>query len=189
MARRADRAARAAAEALRRPPVHPGHDQGQGAAAAAQEPGDGAQRGRLRLARGEVREVPRLHERGAVDVRRLQAVLPGGRGPDDAAAGPPAAPGAGRHRLRVTRRQKVLLGALAAAQVASAYVPARRQPAATRAIVAGMLGVSLLEAWEARGPRGVAAVATAGATGFAIELAGVATGRPFGHYSYSDKLG
>ncbi len=89
----------------------------------------------------------------------------------------------------MSRRLRTLLGALAAAQVASAYVPARRQPAVTRAIVVGMLGVSFAEAWEARGRRGVAAVAAAGATGFAAELAGVATGRPFGHYGYSPRLG
>src|SRR4051794_29938089 len=52
-----------------------------------------------------------------------------------------------------------------------------------------MLAVSLLEAAQARGRRGVAAVAGAGATGFAAELAGVATGRPFGHYTYSGQLG
>ncbi len=89
----------------------------------------------------------------------------------------------------MSRRLRTLLGALAAAQVASAYVPPRRQPAVTRAIVVGMLGVSLAEAWEARGRRGVAAVAAAGATGFAAELTGVATGRPFGHYGYTPQLG
>src|SRR4051794_30341344 len=52
-----------------------------------------------------------------------------------------------------------------------------------------MLAVSLLEAAQARGRRGGAAVAGAGAPGLAAELAGVATGRPFGHYTYSGQLG
>ena len=43
---------------------------------------------------------------------------------------------------------------------------------------------------EARGARrGAAPVAAAGALGFAAELVGVATGRPFGHYRYTDRLG
>jgi putative membrane protein len=46
------------------------------------------------------------------------------------------------------------------------------------------------EAVEARGlRRGALPVAAAGGLGFAAELAGVATGRPFGHYTYSGKLG
>jgi putative membrane protein len=53
-----------------------------------------------------------------------------------------------------------------------------------------MLGASTTEAIEARGARrGAGAVAAAGALGFAAELYGVSTGRPFGHYSYSDRLG
>src|SRR5690606_7550249 len=32
-------------------------------------------------------------------------------------------------------------------------------------------------------------VAASGALGFAVELCGVATGRPFGHYAYSERLG
>ena len=35
----------------------------------------------------------------------------------------------------------------------------------------------------------MALVAAAGAGGFAVELAGVATGRPFGHYDYRARLG
>ena len=49
-----------------------------------------------------------------------------------------------------------------------------------------MLAASGAEAVAARGARrGGGAVAAAGAIGFAAELAGVATGRPFGHYTYS----
>jgi putative membrane protein len=53
-----------------------------------------------------------------------------------------------------------------------------------------MLTASTVEAAEARGRRrGVLPVAAAGGIGFAAELVGVATGRPFGHYTYSGKLG
>ena len=83
-----------------------------------------------------------------------------------------------------------LLAALAAAQVAYGRLPERRKVGATRAIVGLMLAASTAEAIEARGGRrGALPVAAAGALGFAVELAGVATGRPFGHYRYSDKLG
>jgi uncharacterized membrane protein len=92
------------------------------------------------------------------------------------------------------RASRALLGALAAAQVAyGKLAPARRpahQEAATRGIVGLMLATSLTEAVEARGRRrGAGPVAAAGAIGFAAELAGVSTGRPFGPYSYSGKLG
>jgi uncharacterized membrane protein len=79
---------------------------------------------------------------------------------------------------------KRALAALAAAQVV--YGLGSRPPAATRALVAAMLGVSALEARRAGDGR---AVAAAGAAGFAAEVVGVATGRPFGHYRYSTKLG
>ena len=84
------------------------------------------------------------------------------------------------------RASRALLAALAGAQVAYGQVPGQRGPGATRALVLLMLGTSVAEAAEARGARPVAA---AGAVGFAAELAGVATGRPFGHYAYSGKLG
>jgi putative membrane protein len=45
------------------------------------------------------------------------------------------------------------------------------------------------EAVEARGLRGALITAAAGAVGFGAELVGVATGRPFGHYAYSGRLG
>lgn len=84
----------------------------------------------------------------------------------------------------------MLFGALVGAQVAYAYLPEHRLPAATRGIVCLLLATSTTEAVSARGARrGLALVGGAGAIGFATELAGVATGRPFGSYSYSDKLG
>jgi uncharacterized membrane protein len=88
------------------------------------------------------------------------------------------------------RLSRALLGGLAAAQVAYGLLGDRRTPATTRGLVALMLGTSVAEAYEARGARrGLAAVAAAGGLGFAAELHGVATGRPFGPYSYSAKLG
>ena len=90
----------------------------------------------------------------------------------------------------LTRASRALFGALAGAQVGYAFVPVQRRVPATRAIVALMLAVSTTEAAAARGKRrGPALVAGAGALGFAAELAGVATGKPFGHYTYSGKLG
>jgi uncharacterized membrane protein len=85
---------------------------------------------------------------------------------------------------------RVLLGALIGAQVVYGRLPARRLQTATRGIVGLMLAASTADAVEARGVRrGAGAVAAAGGIGFAAEVAGVATGRPFGHYSYSGKLG
>jgi uncharacterized membrane protein len=83
-----------------------------------------------------------------------------------------------------------LLAALAAAQVTYGRLPGARSPASTRALVVLMLTASAVEAMEARGARrGGLPVVAAGGLGFAAELAGVATGRPFGHYAYTDKLG
>src|ERR687894_28000 len=88
------------------------------------------------------------------------------------------------------RAFRSLFALLVGAQVGYSFLPPRHLTAATRSIVALMLAVAGAEAAQARGPRrGTALLAAAGATGFAAELAGVATGRPFGHYSYSDKLG
>lgn len=90
---------------------------------------------------------------------------------------------------------RALFGTLVAAQVAYSRLPERRLVGATRGIVGLMLATSLAEVWAARSAesrssrRGVAQVAAAGITGFAAELVGVATGRPFGHYTYTDKLG
>ena len=88
------------------------------------------------------------------------------------------------------RLSRVLLGALAGAQVAYGQLPGRRSPAATRALVGLMLGASAAEAVDARGwRRGALPVGAAGALGFGAELVGVATGRPFGRYTYSGQLG
>jgi putative membrane protein len=84
----------------------------------------------------------------------------------------------------------VLLGALGASQVAYGQIARARTPAATRGLVGLMLATSAAEAVEARGlRRGALPVAAAGAIGFGAELVGVATGRPFGHYHYSEQLG
>jgi putative membrane protein len=95
-----------------------------------------------------------------------------------------------RPRGRRVTPARVLLGALVGAQVAYGRLPARRLVGATRAIVGLMLAASVADAIDARGARrGAGAVAAAGGIGFATELAGVATGRPFGHYTYSAQLG
>jgi uncharacterized membrane protein len=88
------------------------------------------------------------------------------------------------------RPSRLLLGALAASQIAYGRLPGTRSPAATRGLVGLMLATSASDAVESRGlRRGALPVALAGALGFATEVAGVATGRPFGHYAYSGKLG
>ena len=88
------------------------------------------------------------------------------------------------------RPARALLAALAAAQLAYGRAPGPRGPGATRALVGLMLAASATEAVEARGARrGALPLAAAAGLGFAAELAGVATGRPFGRYRYSGKLG
>jgi uncharacterized membrane protein len=83
-----------------------------------------------------------------------------------------------------------LFGALVVAQLFYGKVARLRTPAGTKAIVALLLGASSADAVAARGgARGTALVGSAAALGFASELAGVATGRPFGHYTYSGLLG
>jgi putative membrane protein len=90
----------------------------------------------------------------------------------------------------LARVSRALFGALAGAQVGYSFVPETRRVPATRAIVGLMFCASATEAAAARGAgRGPALVAVAGALGFAAELVGVATGHPFGHYTYSGKLG
>jgi putative membrane protein len=91
-------------------------------------------------------------------------------------------------RLRLTPARR-LLGVLAAAQVAHGRGASPRPPAETRAVVLLMLATSTAEALEARGRRGAFVGAVAGAVGFGAELLGVATGRPFGRYAYSERLG
>ena len=83
-----------------------------------------------------------------------------------------------------------LFGALVATQLAYGKLARLRTPAGTKAIVALMLGASSADAVAARGAaRGTALVGSAAALGFATELVGVRTGRPFGHYAYSSLLG
>jgi uncharacterized membrane protein len=96
----------------------------------------------------------------------------------------------GERASRPQRAFRGLFGTLVAAQVGYAYLPEQRRVAATRAIVVLMLATAATEAVAARGPRrGAGLVASAGLLGFGAELLGVATERPFGHYTYSDKLG
>jgi putative membrane protein len=88
------------------------------------------------------------------------------------------------------RASRSLLGALAAAQMAYGRTARLRSPAVTRGLVGLMLAASATEAVEARGwRRGALPMAAAAAVGFGAELVGVATGRPFGRYSYSERLG
>jgi putative membrane protein len=85
---------------------------------------------------------------------------------------------------------RFLFASLVAAQVAYGRVPPDRRVAATRGIVGLVLATSVTDAARARGRvRGPGLVAAAGSIGFAAELVGVATGRPFGHYSYGPALG
>jgi uncharacterized membrane protein len=88
------------------------------------------------------------------------------------------------------RPSRALLAALAVAQVAYGRVGRLRTPAGTRGIVGLMLVASAADAAEARGPRrGLGLIGAAAALGFLSELRGVATGRPFGRYAYSNRLG
>jgi uncharacterized membrane protein len=88
------------------------------------------------------------------------------------------------------RSWKPLLGVLAAAQVAYGRRPGVPAAAETRGIVGLMLMTATAEAVAGRGRvRGPALLGAAGAVGFAAEVAGVASGRPFGHYRYSARLG
>ena len=84
---------------------------------------------------------------------------------------------------------RALLGALVGVQVVHGRRPTPAPPGETRAILLLMLAASAAEAVESRGRRGAATLAVAGAAGLAAEYAGVTTGRPFGRYAYSDKLG
>ena len=91
---------------------------------------------------------------------------------------------------RLLTPARALLAGLAGAQVVYGSGGRPRSPAATRALVLLMTATSATEAIEARGARrGGLVLATAAGLGFATELIGVRTGRPFGHYTYSDRLG
>lgn len=88
------------------------------------------------------------------------------------------------------RRSRPLLLAVVGAQVLYPRVPPERQVAATRGIVGLVLAASVADAVVARGGRRAAVLSGLSAgIGLAAEWAGVATGKPFGPYSYSGKLG
>ncbi len=88
------------------------------------------------------------------------------------------------------RPSRPLLATLVGAQLLYPRVPPRRHGAATFGIVGLLTATTAADAVEAGGARRAAAtVGAAGALGYAVELAGVATGRPFGHYAYTAKLG
>jgi putative membrane protein len=88
------------------------------------------------------------------------------------------------------RLSRALLGTTVAAQLAYPQLPAARQTAATRAIVALVTATSTLELVERRGARRAAALTAASSLiGFGAEVLGVRTGRPFGPYNYSGRLG
>ena len=83
-----------------------------------------------------------------------------------------------------------LLAALVGSQVLYPRVPERHHRAATLGIVGLLAATTTADAIEAGGRRrALATVGAAGALGYAVELAGVATGKPFGRYSYTPKLG
>jgi uncharacterized membrane protein len=85
---------------------------------------------------------------------------------------------------------RALLACAAAAQLRYPYLERRRQPAATRGIVALMLASTVADLVARRGGGRAAALAgSAAVVAFAGERCGVATGRPFGRYSYSGRLG
>ena len=86
------------------------------------------------------------------------------------------------------RTSHALGAALGASQIAYG-LEAPRPPWMTRAIVGLLLTTSTADAIEQRGARGAAVVAAAGSIGFGAELLGVQTGKPFGPYDYSGKLG
>jgi putative membrane protein len=90
----------------------------------------------------------------------------------------------------MTRLFRALFGSLVVTQMLYGKLARLRTPAGTKAIVGLLLGASSADAMAARGRgRGAALVCSAAGLGFAAELAGVASGKPFGHYTYSSQLG
>lgn len=88
------------------------------------------------------------------------------------------------------RLSHALLGAVVGAQVAYSRLPQRALVGATKGIVGLVTAASAAETVEARGPaRAARLLGAAAATGFAAELVGTRTGRPFGRYAYSSLLG
>jgi uncharacterized membrane protein len=78
---------------------------------------------------------------------------------------------------------------LAAGQVAYGLSRPPQPAWATRTILTLACSASIADAIAARGRRGVLAPACGASAGLVSELIGVATGRPFGRYAYSNKLG
>lgn len=88
------------------------------------------------------------------------------------------------------RASRPLLAAVVGAQLAYPRLLESRQTTATRGIVGLLLAGAVADLVERRGRRRGAALALATAgIGFGAEVVGVATGRPFGHYAYSRRLG
>lgn len=87
------------------------------------------------------------------------------------------------------RPSRALFAMLVAAQVAYPRVPAQRRGAATLGVLGLMLATAAADAVEARGRRGAALLGAAAGIAHAAELVGARTGKPFGHYAYSGRLG
>lgn len=88
------------------------------------------------------------------------------------------------------RQSTGLLAGIVLAQLLYPRVPARRQTAATGAIVGLMGACACASLTERRGRRaGLALAGCAALTGTVAEVIGVRTGRPFGRYAYSGRLG
>ena len=92
-------------------------------------------------------------------------------------------------KLRPRSSARALFSALATGQVIYGLGRRPQPPWATRTILSLAAAASVADGVAARGRRGALAPACGAAVGLASELAGVATGRPFGRYAYSDKLG
>jgi putative membrane protein len=98
----------------------------------------------------------------------------------------PAAPA----RLAVPAVPAALAAAAVLTQIAYPLLAGGALRAATILAVALFAGASVLHAAAVYGPRtGVAVLAAAAATGLLAEAVGVATGWPFGRYSYAGTLG
>ena len=86
------------------------------------------------------------------------------------------------------RASRLLFAGLVGSQLA--YPRVKRQVAATRGIVGALLATTVADAVEQRGARKARQLAaTAAGVGMVAEWTGVATGKPFSHYAYSDQLG
>lgn len=84
----------------------------------------------------------------------------------------------------------MLAGATVLGQVAYPLVHGTARDHLTIAVVGLFALASVSHAWVSRGPRVASAVvAVTVGSGFAVELLGVHTGYPFGHYAYAASLG